>query len=371
MMKLFSLSEIKNFFAVVVSLAAAIFLFSEPLMACTWDYLIWQNRSKNSDPFYRFIKNDKAGFIDRSGKVFIEPKLEVYGNYQQGIINGLLRTDFEKYVDVKTGKEVSLEFYHRNIAIFEGLAVEKFADKFGFVDRNGSTVIKPNFIFAGNFSEGFAPVVVEGPCSYFDIESPCPEVVTIPSESKTPPADSCKFNFIDKKGNLISSRTFLAIKDFSEGLAPVLAEGGWGYVDTGGNLVIAPQFDKAEPFSDGLALVKVDDLYGYINASGAFIIKPQFKHAESFSDGLAPVGDYGDETVDNKFYYINKNGKPAAQETFLLASHYFKGVAHVLVSETLTVEKKADKELKIRKRTYAYINEKGKKIFVYTVEDEM
>jgi hypothetical protein len=364
-MKLCRFSEIKKFFTVVISFAAVIFLFSQPLAACSWDYLIWQNRSKNSEPYYRFIKNGKAGFIDRSGKVFIEPKLEAYGNYQVGIINGLLKTDFDKYVDVKTGKEVSSEFYYRNTETFEGLAVERFADKFGFVDRGGSTVIKPNFIFAKNFSEGFAPVVVDGPCYYYDAESPCPEGSVLPVGTKTQPVNACKFNFIDKKGNLISAQTFFDIKDFSEGLAPVKTEEGWGYIDANGNLVIAPGFEEAHPFSEGLALVKVNKLYGYINAGGAFAIEPQFKRAESFSDNLAPVGDYGGETVNNKFYYIDKSGKPAAREKFLLASRYFKGLAHVLVSETF------DKESKIRKRAYAYINEKGKKVFVYTIAEEM
>ena len=52
---------------------------------------------------------------------------------------------------------------------------------------------------------------------------------------------------------------------FSEGLAHVYGDGGYGYINKEGQVVIKPQFDDAEPFSEGLARVKIGDKYGYIN----------------------------------------------------------------------------------------------------------
>ena len=369
-MKFFASYKLQ-FFTAAFCFVAVIFLFSQPIFACSWDYLIWQNRSKNSEPYYRFIKNDKAGFINQTGKVVIEPTLNVYGNYQSGVINGLLQKNFEEYIDISTDEKVSKDYYYQNIGIFEGLSVKKIEDKYGYVNRKGNTTIEPNFIYAKDFSDGLAPVIVEGPCIYINYEAPCSEAITFPRGAATRPETECKFNFINKEGKLISTQTYFDIKDFSEGLAPVRTLDGWGYINRKGELAVPAQFEEAHSFSDGLALVKKDDLFGYINFLGAFVIEPQFKRAESFSNGLAPVGDYGDETVENEFYYINKNGKPATSDKFLLASHYFKGLAHVLVSESVKIEKKDDEELEIRKRTYAYINNKGKKIFTYIVEDEM
>ncbi len=34
---------------------------------CSWDYLIWMPHSEQADPLYRFVRNGKAGYIDRSG----------------------------------------------------------------------------------------------------------------------------------------------------------------------------------------------------------------------------------------------------------------------------------------------------------------
>jgi hypothetical protein len=368
-MKIFSRRLSKNI-TVVIYVAAVFLLFTQNITACSWDYLIWENRSKNSDPYYRFIKDGKAGFINQSGKIVIEPTLWALGNYQEGVINGLLEVDFQKYIDIKTGEEVSSDYYHRNISLFDNLSVKLFENKFGYVDRKGEIVIEPSFVYAKNFSEGLAAVVLEGPCFYYNPESPCPEADIFPVGSSRETKVACQFGFINGEGRIVSAQTFLGVKEFAQDLAPVRTIEGWGYMDKSGKIVITPQFEEAEPFSEGSALVKRNNLYGYINSTGAFVIKPQFERAESFSNGLAPVGKYGDETV-GEFYYINKNGKPATSDKFLLASHYFKGLAHVLVSETFKVDRKEDEESEIRKRIYAYINAKGKKVFTYTIEDEM
>ena len=367
--------NVSSNFTIATCFAIVFLLFVQSISACSWDYLIWQNRQKNSDPYYRFIRNGKAGFIDKTGKIVIEPKLLALGNYQSGIINGLLNVNWGKYVDIQTGKEVSAEFYEKKTKIPEELSAEiignNFGNNFGFSDVNGNTIIEPKFIYAKSFSEGFAPVVVDGPCFYYSSEAACPGAAFFPIGTKAQPTDACRFNFIDKMGNFISSQTFLDVKEFSEGLAPVKTADGWGYIDKTGKIIIKPHFEEASPFSDGLGLIKLNNLYGYVNSTGDFVIKPKFNSAISFANNLAPVGNYKDKMTDNEFYFITKTGKPAFPGKFLLASEYFKGIAHVLVSETLKTEKKDDKEQEIRTRTYAYINEKGEKIFVYSIEDEM
>jgi hypothetical protein len=371
MMKLFNLSKTKRFTVAVINFAAIIILFSQPLLACSWDYLIWENRAKNSDPYYRFIKNGKAGFIDQKGKVVIEPILPVRGNYQEGIINELLKVDFQKYVEVKTGKEISEEFYEQRTKIVGDWIAKSISFKYGFVDSQGRTVIEPNFVYAKDFSEGLAPVVLKGPCLYQSSESVCPGSNVFPPLSQAKHITACQFNFINKKGNLITAQTFLDAKEFSEGLAAVKTETGWGYINRSGKVVVVPRFESAESFSGGLGLVKLNGLYGYVSSNGKLVVEPQFDFALSFAEGLALVGEYKDKTADNSLYYIDKNAKPITTDKYLLGSSYFKGIAHVLVSEEFKIEKTDNEEKKIRIRTYAYIKENGEKIFTYTVEDEM
>src|SRR5262245_28994392 len=80
-------------------------LTSLEAMFCSWDYLIWMPRDRQVDPLYRFVRNGKAGYIDQSGKVVIEPKFEVHGNYGGEFRNGLMEIGISdgKYVDT-TGK---------------------------------------------------------------------------------------------------------------------------------------------------------------------------------------------------------------------------------------------------------------------------
>jgi hypothetical protein len=370
-MKPLTFTGIKKNIAVGICLATAIFLFLQPVAACSWDYSIWQNRSEYSEPYYRFLKDGKAGFIDRTGKIVIEPVLRDRGNGQPGIINGLLEIDSFKYVDIKTGKEVSEEFYEQATEPARDWASKSTNYGYGFIDRDGKTLVEPKYPFARDFSEGLAAVVLKGPCVYYSKGVCGGDKFFYPVWTQKEPENQCEFSFIDRQERVISARTFLDVKDFSEGLAAVKTAKGWGYLGKSGKIVIEPQFDDADPFSEGLALVERDGKLGFINSAGTFVIEPQFESALSFSDGLAVVGADGDKTVDNKFYYIDKKGKRLTNDTFLLGSRFFKGIAHVLISQTFKTEMRDGEEWAIRTQTFAYINRKGEKIFVYTDEDKM
>lgn len=88
--------------------------------------------------------------------------------------------------------------------------------------------------------------------------------------------------------------TYTAVRDFSEGLAPVQTDTGkWGYIDRRGTMVIAPQFDIAYGHSDGLAGVRIGDLRGFIDRSGAVVIAPQFENYWRHSAGVVPVKSGG------------------------------------------------------------------------------
>ncbi|HEX8368611.1 MAG TPA: hypothetical protein VF604_08720 [Pyrinomonadaceae bacterium] len=66
--------------AAVIYFSAAISLFIQPIFACSRDYPIWQNRSRDAERLYRFIEGGKAGYIDQTGKIAIKPTLDFYGN---------------------------------------------------------------------------------------------------------------------------------------------------------------------------------------------------------------------------------------------------------------------------------------------------
>ena len=100
------------------------------------------------------------------------------------------------------------------------------------------------------------------------------------------------WGYIDQTGKMIIEPQFLSAGTFSEGTAPVCMEVNrarkWGYINEKGEIVIEPHFEQANSFSEGLAAVFVDKLWGYIDRSGAFAIEPRIKRiAGSFHYGRA------------------------------------------------------------------------------------
>jgi hypothetical protein len=169
----------------------------------------------------------------------------------------------------------------------------------GYIDKTGKLVIKPEFSLAGDFSEGLAAVEVGG------------KLVNHVYRSG-------KHGYIDKSGKFVIEAQFASASEFSEGLAKVQVgessgDGKFGYIDKTGRMVIPPTLEVVSKdegdcanFSEGLACIVVDGKVGFIDRTGKVVIKPQYEVALPFADGIALVG-VGEEPV--KWGYIDKNGK--------------------------------------------------------------
>lgn len=367
--------------------ASVLFLAATTTFTCSSDYLIWIPRSPSADPLYRFIKGDKAGYIDQSGKVVIPPTLPHWGNYSGEFHDGLMEIAVSDgvYVDT-TGKKVIDKGLYRGWDFSEGLAVAmrkdenkwgyidktgefaigpKFdtvpngyvwpfeggfakievAGKVGYIDHSGKFAIPPQFLDGESFTNGMARVIVEGPCAYFKTEFACPDFGTLPKGTKQDAKlPACKYTFIDKSGRIITNQRYEDTRNFAEGLAPVRVGNFWGYIDEQGTMLILPRFDKAAPFADGLAMVSEDGLYGFVDHTGSYVTRPQWKYAEGFSEGRAVVGDR------ESYWYIDHDGQQAIPGKFRRASPFFKGLAQVVI---------------IEENSFAYIDRSGKRVFTY------
>jgi hypothetical protein len=369
--------------------------------ACEWDYLIWIPRSPDADPLYRFRKGDHMGYIDGTGKVVVPPSIKSFGgNGEDEFHDGRLEISVGNGVYIDTaGKKVIDKGLYRGWDFSEGLASAEKTDRgpwgyintsgdfvisprfasgpddyvwpfsaglakietngrFGYIDHSGNFVIAPKLLDGDSFHDGFARVVVEGPCAYARREAGCPSI-SLPGVPSGKPANGealprCKFTFIDKTGRVISDQRYDYALGFSEGLAPVLVNERWGYIDKTGELVITPRFDNAAPFSDGVALVRVNNLYGYIDSRGFYVIPPRFKWAESFVDGRAVVGSNGE---DGSVWYIDHYGNQAFSRKFAVGSSFFKGLAHV----KLLPQGRSDLV-----ERFEYIDRDGRTVFAYT-----
>ena len=370
---------------IVLAFAAAV------AFACSWDYPIWIPRSKSADPLYRFVKDSRAGYIDREGSVIVPPERMAFGNSGSAFHDGRLEIAASggHYINAagETVRDKNLEYgwdFSEGLAVAmrkgdnrwgyidtsgefviaprfamslndsvdsfsDGLAKIRVRGKVGFIDRTGNLAIKPEFLRAGRFTDGMAWVISEGPCLYWT-DGPCSSPVFV-GNSERDTLTPCKFTYVDKAGRVITDDRFDAARDFSEGLAPVRMGTLWGFIDKSGALVIPPQFDDATPFSSSLARVRRNSLYGFVDKLGSLVIEAQFAHAGDFSDGLAPVND-----ADRRHWYIDRKGERAFPGEFAEASPFFKGLAHVKLLPRNPTDRQA---------RFAYIDVSGRRVFEY------
>jgi len=258
----------------------------------------------------------------------------------QSVSSSNLEQDKWGYID-KTGQIVIKPQFDNAENFSEGLARVKVGDKYGYIDKTGQIVIKPQFDRAGNFSEGLAEVKVGDKYGYIDKTG---QVVITPQFDDTHPfseglaqvkvGDKC--SYIDKMGRVVIAPQFDTAWRFSDGLAYVIIGGKYGYIDKTGRVVIAPQFNNiVGEFSNGLAYVKIGGefgwtskpdggKYGYIDKTGQMVIAPQFDTAWRFSDGLAYV------KIGDKYGYIDKTGRVVITPQFSSAGSFSEGLAWVL-----------------------------------------
>lgn len=208
------------------------------------------------------------------------------------------------------------------VACQTGRAEDTASKKWGFINVKGEFLVKPQFISAGNFSNGLAPVQVA---------------------VKRDGGTDERWGFINKQGEMVIEARFDNVHEFRGGLAAAkLIDGQWGFIDTTGKFVIEPQFDRADCFSDGLAAVSDGRNWGFIDKSGKWVIEPQFQVACRFSGDRAAVlhndgtgmlslhvGDDIYNAQGGHWNYIDKTGKVVIDSLFEGSGLFADGIAPV------------------------------------------
>jgi len=256
------------------------------------------------------------GFIDKSGKLVIEPRYSRVSAFSEGLarvqvaanrrgygIWGFIDHTGEwviepEYQDLTSPEESDYSFHN-------GLAMIEVNYKKGFIDKTGRVVIEPRFSLAYSFSEGLASVRET-------MES--------------------KWGYIDTTGQWAIPPSFEWSSDFTEGFAPVaLDDGGCAYINRTGALALQPKFKTDQKdcaavwgsFDGGLSRWKIGDKFGYINKAGEIVIKPEFDLTYNFSEGMAFV------VKDEKYGFVNETAQMIVQPQFYYAKDFHNGLARV------------------------------------------
>lgn len=113
---------------------------------------------------------DKVGFIDRNGRVVVQPVWRAVRDFDQGVAWVQDPVTARWGLVGKDGSTVLEPTYEEVGPFVDGLARVAAGRKYGFVDTGGHLVIPLAYASAGDFSEGFVAVSVErgGPMGYLD-----------------------------------------------------------------------------------------------------------------------------------------------------------------------------------------------------------
>lgn len=229
-----------------------------------------------SEGLAKIAKNNLGGYIDKTGKIVIEPKYTQLGNFKGGrsiIVNALGKQGF---ID-PAGKETVAPMYDQlGDYTPDGLAPFRKGSSWGFLNLAGGVAIEPTFEVVGTFSNGIAPVKSNG-----------------------------KVGYIDTKGKWVVPALFEDGKIFLDDFAAVKMGGKWGFANTKGNgkLVIDAQYDAVSTFAEGFAWVKTGDKVGAIDRRGTLVIPFRYDEAGAFTNGFSTVKKGG------KLGLVNSQGK--------------------------------------------------------------
>jgi hypothetical protein len=153
----------------------------------------------------------------------------------------------------------------------------------------------------------------------------------------TPVEQNGKWGYADKDGKIVIKPQFTRAHRFSEGLALVWTGGipltdpivtsfvNMGYIDGTGHWVIHSRYKYYfyDDFSEGLAPFRQQSSkWGYINPSGKIVVRPRFDWAGGFSKGIAPV------LLDSKCAHVDKTGKITDQSPAVLPRRKFEQDRH-------------------------------------------
>jgi len=190
--------------------------------------------------------NEKWGFVDKSGKISVNPQFSNVENFSDG-----------------------------------KCAVSNEEGEWGYIDKSGNLIIPYQFNNAQSFHNGKAIVrslakvgVITSDGKYFI--NPQFQNMVYDDDRYLINQDG-KFGWTDKDGKIIINPQFNNAYPFSgSALAPVQSGNNWGYIDKDGKIAINPQFEYALPFNYKMALVVSGGKFGFINLDGKYVINPQF-----------------------------------------------------------------------------------------------
>jgi hypothetical protein len=255
----------------------------------------------------------KWGFISEDGKYTIMAQYKAATVFRDGL--AWVVSENAAPTAINTKEEIKFTLHDAEaVRIYSGglsafSRIESNGAKWGFVDTEGRIKINPQFSNTSGFVNGRCAVAnIEGKWGYIDTEGKI--VINYQFEGADDFIDGRaivvsgdKMGLIDGDGKYVINPQFSEMID-DGGRYLIRQDQKWGWCDKDGNIIINPQFSDAIRFlGNDLAPVKSGKSWGYIDGEGKIVINPQFDIAYPFNGKIALVGS------NNKIGFIDESGK--------------------------------------------------------------
>ncbi|KJD32136.1 hypothetical protein PK35_11920 [Tamlana nanhaiensis] len=184
-------------------------------------------------------------------------------------------------------------FFSLSLCFAQELALARVDGKFGYINKSGDWVIKPQFLNAKSFSGDYAQAM----------------------------ANDKLWGYINRSGEWVIKPTLKKTKAFQCGIAIVNDGLSWYYIDETGNKILSDVVtDKVYDFSEDLAVVRTVDNVGFINKKGETVIPKDYTKAFDFYNGYSRV------QKNEKWGLIDKTGNEYIKIEYEEIGNLYNGI---------------------------------------------
>lgn len=317
------------------------------------------------ETLHPFCQTGLWGYVDNNGDVVVAPQFRVANDFFEGLAtvrrdesHGVIRTDGSFAFVLPRGHAPVSRFAEGRCWFYDG-------HHHGFIDQEGTVVVRPIYDWATDYSEGLAAVMqstergesrqrdgtIREQWGYVDRHGAIAISMSFASASRFGNGlarivreDATHFEYIDSSGAVAFSvdERFVAdpknyvrhAGDFADRRSFVLIDGRGAdvpsavMIDVLGRVVGHTVYESLGAFSEGIAAFGHGGKRGYINTEGEIVADARFDDGGMFSCGLCPV------QLEGEWMYIDSEGAVAvrahdAENTWNDAEEFHGGLARV------------------------------------------
>ncbi|NFE07568.1 DUF3298 domain-containing protein [Clostridium botulinum] len=208
---------------------------------------------------YGVIDSNKGylyGYLDREGRVIIPAQYEYGNDFYKG--KAVVRIKENEYALINIKGEILNKYEYASVGnLREGLLSFKkdMGEKYGFIDEDENVIIKPQFTYAQDFSEGRSVVNVSGNImnNYGVIDKEGNYIITpkyndiiLLGENrvavgvaidKTSPFIGSKYAIADTEGNILTDFIYYEVSNYKSGIASAYDDKNTFFIDKEGNKI--------------------------------------------------------------------------------------------------------------------------------------